>query len=77
MSDRRKKWVAKTPEELIRQFLIGQMIEKLDYPKSLIAVEKELSQLPQLAVPITSKDQLPKRRADIIVFSKKEKDERK
>ena len=39
----RKKQVAATPEELVRQALIAQMIGPLGYPKGLLAVEKELS----------------------------------
>lgn len=36
----RRKWVALTPEEHVRQYLIGYMMEVLQYPQSLIAVEK-------------------------------------
>jgi Type I restriction enzyme R protein N terminus (HSDR_N) len=66
----RKKWVDKTPEEAIRQLLIRHMLEKLGYPPTLIAIEKELSQLPHLK--LKSTDQVPRRRADIIVFAKGE-----
>lgn len=66
----RKKWVEKTPEEQIRQRLIHQMIEKLGYPKSLLAVEKELSKLAKVPA-----SEVPKRRADIVVFSKNESGE--
>lgn len=38
----RKQWVAKTPEEEVRQKLIKKMIEELGYPKGLISVEKGL-----------------------------------
>lgn len=34
--------VVATPEELVRQSLLRKMIHDLGYPKSLIAVEKEL-----------------------------------
>ncbi len=68
----RKKWVEKTPEELVRQLLVRHMIEKLGYPASLIAIEKELSQLPSFALDLTTTDQIPARRADIIVYSKEE-----
>ena len=64
----RKKWVDQTPEEIIRQLLIKHMIEKLGYPIALIAVEKELAQLPHLRLKHSA--QIAKRRADIIVFSK-------
>ncbi|HEY4255243.1 MAG TPA: type I restriction enzyme HsdR N-terminal domain-containing protein [Chlamydiales bacterium] len=49
----RKKSVADTPEERVRQALLRQMVEVLAFPKGLIAVEKKL---------------LSQRRADIIVF---------
>ena len=65
----RAKWVAPTPEECIRQGLLGKMVEELGYPQSFIAVEKELSELPHLR--LTSKDAIPNRRADVIVFAKK------
>lgn len=41
----RCKQVANTPEERIRQALIAEMLGPLAFPKSLIAVEKKLSQL--------------------------------
>lgn len=52
----RKKGVADTPEERVRQALLFQMIGPLAFPKSLIAVEKKLG---------------PGRRADIIAYFKK------
>lgn len=64
----RKKWVDATPEEIIRQQILRQMVDSFGYPASLIAVEKELSQLASLwQAPAAS---LPKRRVDIIVFAK-------
>ncbi|MEZ5315386.1 MAG: type I restriction enzyme HsdR N-terminal domain-containing protein [Chlamydiales bacterium] len=64
----RKKWVISEPEERIRQDLIQKMLKELGYPSSLIAVEKELFLLPHLL--FESKERIPKRRADIIVFGK-------
>ncbi len=64
----RKKWVEKTPEEAIRQHLLQMMVDKLGYPPALICVEKELALLPHLKI----QPNLPKRRADIIVFDKSE-----
>jgi len=61
----RKKNVEALPEEIVRQSLLKIMVEKLRYPKDLIAVEKDLGQLPHLkdvVVPL-------KRRADIICFA--------
>jgi hypothetical protein len=51
----RKKGVADTPEERVRQALLSQMLGPLAFPKSLIAVEKRLG---------------PGRRADIIAYVK-------
>ncbi len=38
----RKRWVALSPEEWVRQNFIQYLIQVNDYPSSLIAVEKEL-----------------------------------
>ncbi len=61
----RSIWVAATPEELIRQTLLKMLSEKLGFPKELIAVEKELSQLPHLA-----EKNVPPRRLDILCYGK-------
>ncbi len=53
-------------EEAIRQAWIEKMVQTLDYPRHLVAVEKELSGLPHLKL----KQGVPKRRADILVFAK-------
>lgn len=64
----RKKWVEPTPEELIRQRLIRYMIDKLGYLPSLIAIEKQLAQLPHLhATPLAK---IANRRLDVVVFAK-------
>lgn len=62
----RKKWVSALPEEKVRQRLVREMVEELGYPIGAIALEKSLSELPHLST-VRS---LPKRRADLIVFSK-------
>lgn len=62
----RKQLVKKTPEEQVRQALLQAMIEKLGFAGSLIAVEKSLDQLPHLK----EVEGLPKRRADILCFSR-------
>lgn len=62
----RKIWVASLPEERVRQVLIQEMIFRLGYPASNIAIEKSLDQLPHLQ----NKNALPRRRADLIVFAK-------
>lgn len=62
----RKLWVAKLPEEEVRQALILKMVSELGYPLDLMGVEKELSLLPH--IPRGTK--VPQRRADLIVFGK-------
>ena len=39
----RHRWVCLTPEEWVRQQLLHHMVEQLDYPASLIAVEQAIS----------------------------------
>lgn len=62
----RNLWVRATPEEIVRQQLLTRMIRDLKFPKELICVEKELSQMPHL---LGSHSTLPDRRADIICFA--------
>ena len=38
----RKTWVQLTPEEWVRQNLLQYLVQNLQYPASLIAVEKEI-----------------------------------
>jgi hypothetical protein len=38
----RKKWVALTPEEWVRQNFVQYLIREKKYPASLIAIEKEI-----------------------------------
>lgn len=64
----RQEWVSDTPEEKIRQRLLRHMLEKQKYPRSLIAVEKGLRQMPHLSLADQSK--IPNRRFDIICFGK-------
>ena len=59
----RKSTVKATPEECVRSRLLHYMTEKLGYPKHLLVVEKQLSQLPGCAG-------APDRRLDIICFAK-------
>lgn len=63
----RKVRVLPLPEEIIRQKLINKMINQLGYPISLLAIEKDLSNLPHL---LNKKFPSQKRRADIICFAK-------
>lgn len=39
----RKKWVSLTPEEHVRQYLLQYLLHRMDYPASLIAVEKKIA----------------------------------
>jgi hypothetical protein len=61
----RKKLVACTPEELVRQAMLSHLSTNLHYPLSLITVEKQLQEWAGQAV--------PDRRLDILCFGKDEK----
>ena len=39
----RHRWVRLTPEEWVRQQLLHRLVEQLDYPASLIAVEQAIN----------------------------------
>lgn len=52
----RKKWVAFTPEEWVRQNVLQYLLQAMQYPASLISVEKEI-QLGELS-----------KRFDILVY---------
>jgi hypothetical protein len=60
-------WVVATPEELVRQNWLRIMMEQLQYPQELLVVEKELKMLPHLQ---ECHYCLPKRRIDILIFSR-------
>lgn len=55
----RKKYVVLTPEEWVRQHVVNYLINQKKYPKSIIAVEKQLT------------INTLKKRFDILVFDKK------
>jgi hypothetical protein len=38
----RKKWLTLTPEEHVRQMFLQLLLRKMNYPQSLIAVEKKI-----------------------------------
>jgi hypothetical protein len=38
----RKKWLVLTPEEHVRQYIIGYLVNKLQYPAALLSVEKKI-----------------------------------
>ena len=60
----RKRTVCRTPEEEVRQGILFAMLNRLNYPEQLIAVEKSLSSLPH-----SQSLPLPDRRIDIVVFT--------
>lgn len=64
----RQKWVAATPEEIVRQTWIQRMVQELKFPKELLAVERELKMLPHLE---QYPHPLPSRRIDILSFGKR------
>jgi hypothetical protein len=39
----RNKWIVLTPEEWVRQNFLNYLINALQYPKALIAIEKEIN----------------------------------
>lgn len=59
----RNRFVKRTPEEEVRQFLLHQMIHEFGYPKGQIAIERELSAFCDAKI---------KRRFDIVCFSPKD-----
>ena len=54
------------PEERVRHDLINDLTGRLGFPKHLIVIEKEISQLPHL-----QGKKLPKRRIDLVCFTQK------
>ena len=64
----REEWVVATPEESVRQKWIEVMLNHLSFPKELLVVEKQLSQLPHLS----HKAQIPERRIDLLAYYKEE-----
>lgn len=52
----RKKWIVLTPEEWVRQNFIQYLLQEMNYPATLLAIEKEI-QLGEL-----------KKRFDIVVY---------
>ena len=59
----RRKNVALTPEEYVRQNFLRQLVEQYHYPASLIAVEKALPPIQQTS------GNTHRKRADAIVYS--------
>ena len=63
----RKEWVKAQPEEIVRQRVLKYLIDELRFPLSSIVVEKGLRQMPHLSL---TGQKIPRRRADILCFSK-------
>lgn len=64
----RKAWVKATPEELVRNQLIHNLVNKLGFPAELVVVEKGLRQMPHLKIEDGMK--VPARRADLVCFAR-------
>lgn len=63
----RKNHVLALPEECVRVQLLNDLISKLGFPESGIAIERQLSKMPHLNLSFT---QTPNRRLDILCFAK-------
>jgi hypothetical protein len=55
------------PEEIVRQRLLREMIDRLHYPKTMLGVEREIETLPHLMGRSVSAQN---RRIDLICFAK-------
>lgn len=60
----RRKFVAATAEEMVRQSLLRRMLGELGFPKGLIAVERGIASLPHV-----SPGADPERRLDLLCFA--------
>lgn len=63
----RKESVLAQPEEIVRQKLLVLMTEQLGYPRECLVIEKALSKLPHLQ---NYNKPLPRRRVDILCYSR-------
>jgi len=63
----RQKWVAATPEEIVRQRWTQRMVQELQFPAELLVIERELKMLPHLE---QYPHPLPTRRVDVLSFGK-------
>jgi len=59
----RHKWVRLTPEEWVRQQLLHRLVEQLDYPASLIAVEVPVEKIATVDSPLSTR-----KRCDAVVY---------
>lgn len=58
----RKKWLVLTPEEHVRQYMLAYMVHDLNYPVSLIAVEKAIrvgSMTKRFDIVVYGRDHMP------------------
>lgn len=62
----RSTWVIASPEEKVRQRWLKAMVYEKGFPKNLLAIERELDQLPHVKSNFTNP---PQRRIDILCFA--------
>ena len=62
----RNIYVESNPEEVIRQKILHHLISNLHYPKEMMVIEKQLSELPHIQQQV---GQAPKRRLDILCYT--------
>ena len=62
----RNIFVEANPEEVIRQKILHYLVSTLHYPKEMMVIEKQLSELPHLQEQV---GQAPKRRLDILCYA--------
>ena len=63
----RQKRVVAHPEECVRQHLIGYLIETLNFPRALLAVEKGIDELAKM---VGFSGHVPNRRIDLVAFAR-------
>lgn len=62
----RNIFVESNPEEMIRQKILYHLVSTLHFPKEMMVIEKQLSELPHLRKQV---GQAPKRRLDILCYA--------
>lgn len=63
----RRSRVSALPEELVRQYLLQQMIRDLGYSSTGFALEQSLHQMPHI---VRGRGTFPTRRADMVYYAK-------
>lgn len=59
----RQRWVIATPEEMVRQRCLSYLIQRCQFPKESISIEKRLSSFPHVR-----QRKIPVRRLDILCY---------